>query len=499
MEEKREKKHQNDSFSFYYGLLSHQQNMLEDSIRTSTYQNAMLRNCKDFKDKVVLDVGTGSGILALFAIQAGARKVYAVEASDMAKHAEKIIKLNGLSDKITVIKGKVEQIDLPEKVDIIVSEPMGVLLVHERMLESFVLARDKHLKPEGAMFPSTGTIFISPFTDAALYLEQISKAQFWTNNNFYGVDFSGMFNEAMLEHIGQPVVGPVDPSTLLAPITACATHRLDFNKDPVELLRNFTIPFSFTINRNDTLHGLACWFDVSFICPHSTTRVTLSTSPTAPITHWYQCRLVFQTPLNVRRGNVLMGSCLFVANDNSSFDITVKAQLKGVGSEFVNKFFLHNVLFRCYWASTSPTTTTTSIPSMYDMNGYSTMSTASTSYLPPTTYSGTPQWTPTPGPQTWLGPSESLSPRRKMARLSTPSTNNNNHTNHNNSETSMQVSYNTDYSSFDPARSSFVSTPSPMTYPQNNLGYGYTPNGTNGYTNTPPRYYYGYGTTGNGS
>jgi SAM-dependent methyltransferase len=72
----------------FYGYLSQQQNMMQDYIRTSTYQRAILANLPDFKDKVVLDVGAGSGILSFFAIQAGARKVYAVEASTMAQHAE---------------------------------------------------------------------------------------------------------------------------------------------------------------------------------------------------------------------------------------------------------------------------------------------------------------------------------------------------------------------------------------------------------------------------
>lgn len=62
--------------------------MLQDYVRTSTYQRAVLWNSDDFRDKVVLDVGAGSGILSFFAVQAGARKVYAVEASSMAQHAE---------------------------------------------------------------------------------------------------------------------------------------------------------------------------------------------------------------------------------------------------------------------------------------------------------------------------------------------------------------------------------------------------------------------------
>lgn len=75
----------------FYGYLSQQQNMMQDYVRTSTYQRAFLVNEVDFKDKVVLDVGAGSGILSFFAVQAGAKKVYAVEASSMAQHAKVIL------------------------------------------------------------------------------------------------------------------------------------------------------------------------------------------------------------------------------------------------------------------------------------------------------------------------------------------------------------------------------------------------------------------------
>jgi ribosomal protein L11 methylase PrmA len=65
-----------------------------DSIRTELYRDAILNNPSNFKGKVVLDVGCGSGILALFAAQAGAKKVYAIEASNMAYFARKLIKAN---------------------------------------------------------------------------------------------------------------------------------------------------------------------------------------------------------------------------------------------------------------------------------------------------------------------------------------------------------------------------------------------------------------------
>lgn len=73
-----------DPFTQYYGQLLHQGNMLQDYVRTGTYQRAFLENRSDFEGKVVLDCGTGTGILAMFAVQAGAKKVYAIEASGAA-------------------------------------------------------------------------------------------------------------------------------------------------------------------------------------------------------------------------------------------------------------------------------------------------------------------------------------------------------------------------------------------------------------------------------
>lgn len=89
----------------FYGYLSQQQNMMQDFVRTSTYQRAILSNLTDFRDKIVLDVGAGSGILSFFAQQAGAKKVYAVEGSSIAKHAEALVKSNKVDSCIKVISG----------------------------------------------------------------------------------------------------------------------------------------------------------------------------------------------------------------------------------------------------------------------------------------------------------------------------------------------------------------------------------------------------------
>lgn len=134
-----------------YAQLYHQKQMLTDHNRMAAYHSAILGNADVFKDKVVMDVGTGSGILAVWAAMAGARKVYAVEYTGMARHARSVMEANGVQDIVTVIQGAVEEIELPlekdglepenggapnEVVDIIISEWMGYFLLRESMLDS---------------------------------------------------------------------------------------------------------------------------------------------------------------------------------------------------------------------------------------------------------------------------------------------------------------------------------------------------------------------------
>ena len=77
----------------------------------------------------------------MFAAQAGAKKVYAVEASNSAQYARKLVKANGFESVNTVIQSTIEDLELPEQVDTMISEPLGIFLLNERMLETFVIAR----------------------------------------------------------------------------------------------------------------------------------------------------------------------------------------------------------------------------------------------------------------------------------------------------------------------------------------------------------------------
>ncbi|KDO24558.1 hypothetical protein SPRG_20913 [Saprolegnia parasitica CBS 223.65] len=123
------------SKDYYFDSYSHfgiHEEMLKDAVRTKTYMNAILQNGHLFKDKVVLDVGCGTGILSMFAAKAGAAHVYGIDCSGIITQAKQIVHDNGFSDRITLIKGKVEEVELPvQHVDIIISEWMGYFLLYD--------------------------------------------------------------------------------------------------------------------------------------------------------------------------------------------------------------------------------------------------------------------------------------------------------------------------------------------------------------------------------
>jgi len=311
----------------YYAQLTHQQNMLEDSIRTSTYNSAILSNSAFFKDKTVCDIGAGSGILSYIAVQAGASKVYAVEASNMALRIKKLIKScpqknPWLTDKIEVITSKIERPNLPiPKVDILISEPIGVLLVHERMLESYLYARDHYLKPGGAMFPSSGTIFLAPCTDASLWTQTMTKVRFWEQTNFYGVDFSPLSQAAKDEYFAMPVVGTFDPKTVMA---APSPYKVDFYTIKNEEIIDMTIPIHWSISYTGVIHGIAGWFNINFDPPVKTNNnpsYYISTSPNSERTHWHQSRFLLKEPLAVNAGETVYGWMRLVANEFRSYTI----------------------------------------------------------------------------------------------------------------------------------------------------------------------------------
>ena len=254
---------------YYFGSYSHfyiHEEMLKDTVRTRAYQRAIEDNPEDFKDKIVLDIGCGTGILSIFAARAGAKHVYAIEFAEIALFAEEIIKRNGLSDKITVIKCKMEEITLPvPQVDIIISEWMGYFLLYESMLDSVLWARDKYLVKGGKILPDKCCIYLAALEDGEY---KSSKKNFW--NDVYGVNMSCMSPTVMRE----PLIDCVSSNMILS--NSCKVVELDLTTMKCSD-QEFSSEYSLKCNYDDKVHALVGYWDCEF--SRLGKPVSLSTSP----------------------------------------------------------------------------------------------------------------------------------------------------------------------------------------------------------------------------
>jgi len=305
-----------------YGYLYHQKQMLADEIRMNGYYNSIFKNKKQFEGKIVLDVGTGSGILSIWAAQAGASKVYAVEATDVVVHARKLIQAHNFDNVITVIQSKMEDVVLPEKVDIIISEWMGYFLLRESMLDSVLVARDKWLKPGGAMYPSHANMYLAPIVyedecrkrerdlkdamDGWAYFVKKTKAQFGVDMNC----LSRSYQKEQEEYYKQTSIWvELNPNNLLSnPFTI---KHIDIGTCSFESIKGVDSAFNMKITHSGRHCGFSGWFDVEFRGSKenpATENVTLSTSPATGFTHWGQQAFLIHPPEQVFEGDTIQGN-----------------------------------------------------------------------------------------------------------------------------------------------------------------------------------------------
>jgi protein arginine N-methyltransferase 1 len=239
--------------------------MLADTGRTAAYARAIEQRIGP--GAVVLDIGTGAGIMALLACRAGATRVYAVESAHVIHLARTVAAANGLADRIVFIHGMSTAITLPERVDGIVADVHGVLPLYQQSVVSLVDARTRFLKPGGWIVPGLETMWATLVSSRAAH-EQVAL---W--NNLHGFNYSAARQQAAntwREHRFRAtdlITAPQRWATLdYARVTAPGVSGAA----------------SWTIDRDAVAHGIAVWFDAE-IAP----GVALSNSPSAAEEHVY--------------------------------------------------------------------------------------------------------------------------------------------------------------------------------------------------------------------
>ena len=280
-----------DSETFWesYSKPSMHYDMITDRHSILAFKRALTKELCE--DKVILEVGCGTGLLSMFAAKAGAKRVYSVEYSDMCDRAQEVVKINKLDNIITVIKGRIEEVEIPEKVDIIMSNWMGMNLMYESLIKSVIVAREKYLKPDGIMLPDTCSMYLCGFVDNS-FIDK--KVRFWSD--VYGFDFSSVVGQITQE----PIVDVCSDDYVCSTVAKLGTF--DMSEMKVEDI-TFEKSFEFEMTRSCSLNGVCTWFDCTFL-----NSSYITTKPNT-YTRWRQTCFYFDDPLtNTNKGEKIHGT-----------------------------------------------------------------------------------------------------------------------------------------------------------------------------------------------
>ncbi|XP_077027052.1 protein arginine N-methyltransferase 1 isoform X4 [Agelaius phoeniceus] len=309
------------SKDYYFDSYAHfgiHEEMLKDEVRTLTYRNSMFHNRHLFKDKVVLDVGSGTGILCMFAAKAGPGGSLGSSAPASPTTPSRSSRPTNWTMWFPSSRAKWRRWSCRWRKSTSSSvNGWDIVLFYESMLNTVIYARDKWLSPDGLIFPDRATLYVTAIEDRQ-YKDY--KIHWW--ENVYGFDMSCIKDVAIKE----PLVDVVDPKQLVT--NACLIKEVDIYTVKVEEL-TFTAPFCLQVKRNDYVHALVAYFNIEFTRCHK--RTGFSTSPESPYTHWKQTVFYMEEYLTVKSGEEIFGTITMKPNakNNRDLDFTIDLDFKG--------------------------------------------------------------------------------------------------------------------------------------------------------------------------
>jgi len=289
--------------------------MLADRVRLSSYRDAIARAVGPSDH--VLDLGTGSGILALMAARNGAASVTAIDHSDFIETARQIARINN-EVKVDFIQINSRRFEPARRFDLLIHEQMGSDLFDENMVTNILDLKRRVLNPGGRVLPGKFEIFIEP-----LALKDDYQVPFIWKNDLWGVDFSFMESAEALDRYR-----PADYLSRMAPDLAVAMHSLPFEPAPLfafdlnSMNGEEDIPRKFEMKRvcraDGLIDGFCFYFKVVF-----DDHVSFDTAPSSRHTHW-QNRLFRTARTRLRAGSTLaytvsMGSLM----DASTWSVSI--------------------------------------------------------------------------------------------------------------------------------------------------------------------------------
>ncbi|MCF2149644.1 50S ribosomal protein L11 methyltransferase [Desmonostoc muscorum LEGE 12446] len=269
--------------------------MLGDRIRMVAYKNAIKEVVKP--GMVVLDLGTGTGILGLWALQAGAKHLYAIDVNkDILAIASQNFEQNGFSGKFDVFHGMSYDINLPTRVDLIISEIMGNIADNEDFVPILTDAYNRFLKKSGIMLPSRVCSQLVPINSPKAHQQVQSKKVKRINAN-YSI-------EKLLQRLATKSPFDTYYDVIIPDTSYLSTPQVakEFNMDG-----NDQAVYETTLNFTVEVDGIFTGFKGSFAASLSDS-VTLDISGSDIASHttsdsWKHCYLPVQTPVEVKHGD----------------------------------------------------------------------------------------------------------------------------------------------------------------------------------------------------
>ena len=219
--------------------------LLNDADRMDKYRQAIFNTVHS--GDIVLDIGTGSGVLALFACQAGAKRVYAIDRGDIIVVARELARANHFSDRIVFTRQDIRQFQIEGQVDVITSELIAKSVLGQNMAELIGFCRDRFLKPGGKILPKHVQLKIAPVENETNYLNSRPPVR-----STYELDFG------QLEQISsnKPVSCRIPSGDLLT------NGQIAYEYDALTAANSdsFQTSLVFRPARAGTLHGFVGWF-----------------------------------------------------------------------------------------------------------------------------------------------------------------------------------------------------------------------------------------------
>ena len=278
------------------GVSPYYLHMLNDRVRTVSFLSGIAETVNP--GDVVLDIGTGPGVLAMAAVHAGAKHVYAIEASGIGERAQEIFEANGLANRITLLRGYSTTVNLPEKADVLVSEIIGNDPLGERVVETTVDARKRLLKPEARLIPSKLRIFGVPVTIPRTELMKLvltpETLQNW--RSWYSMDFKPLIQtqqDTLLRFFIKPQK-VCHWKALSEPFLLTEVNLKEHKQMSIE---NSTIA---TVETSGQLDGFLTYFELGL---GSTTWFSTHPSQANEDNHWHIPVFALVDPLSVQAGD----------------------------------------------------------------------------------------------------------------------------------------------------------------------------------------------------